>query len=78
MVITAFHDIYNVKTVIAKPIFIGENVWVTSRCIILGGVTIGDNTIIDAGSVVTKNIPPNCFAAGNPCKVIKYLDRDRK
>lgn len=71
MVITSTHDRNNFEIVRAKPVFIGKNVWVTSRCVILGGVRIGDNTIIGAGSVVTHNIPANCFAAGNPCKVIK-------
>jgi maltose O-acetyltransferase len=59
--------------VIAKPIIIGNNVWITTNVTILPGVTIGDNTIIGAGSVVTKNIPANVFAAGNPCVVIKEI-----
>ncbi|KXK07446.1 MAG: Maltose O-acetyltransferase [Microgenomates bacterium OLB22] len=74
MVITSQHDRVNFDTVRAKPIHIGKNVWVTSRCIILPGVTIGDNTTIGAGSVVTKDIPANCFAAGNPAKPIKYYE----
>jgi len=48
--------------------------WITSRCIILPGVTIGDNSVIGAGSVVAKDIPANCFAAGNPAKIIKYYE----
>jgi maltose O-acetyltransferase len=74
MVITSYHDYENFGTVVAKPIHIGKNVWITSRCIILAGVTIGDNSIIGAGSVVTKDIPANSFAAGNPARVIKMLD----
>lgn len=54
-----------------KPILIEENVWLGYGSIVLKGVTIGKNSIIGAGSVVTTNIPPNCIAAGNPCKVIK-------
>lgn len=73
MVITSEHDRTNFERVIARPIHIGKNVWITSRCIILSGVTIGDNTVIGAGSVVTKDIPANCFAAGNPAKPIKYF-----
>jgi maltose O-acetyltransferase len=73
MIITSAHDPKDFSTVIAKPIHIGKKVWITSRCIILGGVTIGDNSIIGAGSVVTKDIPANCLAAGNPARVIKYL-----
>lgn len=54
-----------------KPITIGNNVWIASRCIILKGVTIGDGAIIASGSVVTKDIPPYCLAAGNPAKVVR-------
>jgi maltose O-acetyltransferase len=56
-----------------KPIRIGNNVWLGGGTIILPGVTIGDNSVIGAGSVVTKNIPDNVVAVGNPCKVIKQL-----
>lgn len=73
MVITSTHDRKNFNIVKAKPIHIGKNVWITTRCIILGGVKIGDNSIIGAGSVVTSDIPANCFAAGNPCKVLKSI-----
>lgn len=76
VVITTTHDPKKWSRVIAKSIHIGNNVWITSRCIILGGVTIGDNSIIGAGSVVTRDIPPNTFSAGNPCKVIKALNQD--
>ncbi len=57
----------------AKPIAIGEDVWVGGSVVICPGVTIGDRTIIGAGSVVTKDIPSDVFAAGNPCKVIRQL-----
>lgn len=55
------------------PVTIGKNVWIGGGTIILPGVTIGDNTTIGAGSVVTKSIPANCLAVGNPCKVVRYL-----
>jgi maltose O-acetyltransferase len=58
----------------AKPILIEENVWLGYGAIVLKGVTIGKNSIIGAGSVVTTNIPANCIAAGNPCRVIKQHD----
>lgn len=58
---------------LAFPIKIGNNVWVGGGSIILPGVTIGDNTTIGAGSVVTRDIPSNVVAAGNPCRVIKSL-----
>jgi maltose O-acetyltransferase len=57
----------------AKPITIGEDVWVGGSVVICPGVTIGDRSVIGAGSVVTKNIPAGVFAAGNPCKVIREL-----
>ena len=61
------------------PVRIGNNVWIGAQTVILPGVTIGDNTVIGAGSVVTKNIPANCVAFGNPCKVIREInDRDKK
>lgn len=55
----------------AKPITIGEDVWVGGSVVICPGVTIGDRSIIGAGSVVTKDIPADVIAAGNPCKVIR-------
>ena len=57
----------------AEPITIGEDVWVGGSAIVCPGVTIGDRTIIGAGSVVTRDIPSDVFAAGNPCKVIRHL-----
>lgn len=75
IIITATHDIYNFNNVVAKPVVIGKNVYITSRCVITGGVTIGDNSVIAAGSVVVKDIPANCLAGGNPATVIKYIDR---
>ncbi len=55
----------------AKPITIGNNVWIGGNAVVLPGVTIGDNVTIGAGSVVTKDIPSNVVAVGNPCKVIR-------
>lgn len=57
----------------AKPIKVGNNVWIGGNVIVLPGVTIGDNVTIGAGSVVTKDIPSNVVAVGTPCKVIKEL-----
>ena len=57
----------------AKSVSIGEDVWVGGSAVICPGVTIGDRTVIGAGSVVTKDIPSDVFAAGNPCKVIREL-----
>lgn len=57
----------------ALPVTIGSNVWLGAGVIVLPGVTIGDNTTIGAGSVVTKPIPPNVVAVGNPCRVLRNL-----
>ncbi|OOP55435.1 MAG: hypothetical protein AYP45_14800 [Candidatus Brocadia carolinensis] len=57
----------------SKPISIGNNVFIGYGTGVLKGVSIGDNSVIDANSVVTKNIPANVIAGGNPCKVIKEL-----
>ena len=56
-----------------KPIIIGNNVWIGGGTIICPGVKIGDNVTIGAGSVVTKDVPDNVVAVGNPCKIIKRL-----
>jgi maltose O-acetyltransferase len=57
----------------AKPVTIGNNVWIGGSVTILPGVSIGDNVSIGAGSVVVNDIPSNTIAVGNPCKVIKQL-----
>lgn len=57
----------------AEPVTIGNSVWIGGDTTILPGVTIGDNVTIGAGSVVTKNIPSNCVAVGNPCKVKREI-----
>lgn len=57
----------------SAPVVTEDDVWVGAHCIILKGVTIGARSVIGAGSVVTKSIPADCVAAGNPCRVIKNL-----
>lgn len=57
----------------AKPITIGNNVWIGGNVVILAGVTIGDNSVIGAGSIVKHDIPQNTLAIGSPCKVIKKI-----
>ncbi|MGG1940034.1 sugar O-acetyltransferase [Paenibacillus polymyxa] len=60
------------------PITIEKNCWIGSGAIILPGVTIGDNTVIGAGSIVTKDIPANVVAVGNPCKVLREINEHDK
>ena len=57
----------------SAPVTIEDDVWIGANCIVLKGVTIGARSIIGAGSVVTKDIPADCIAAGNPCRVIRSL-----
>jgi acetyltransferase-like isoleucine patch superfamily enzyme len=57
----------------AHPITVGNNVWFGGNVVVLPGVTIGDNVVIGAGSVVTKDIPSNVVAVGNPCKVLREI-----
>ena len=60
------------------PVHIGKNCWLGAGVIVLPGVTIGDNTVIGAGSVVTKDIPANVVAVGNPCKVLREISEHDK
>lgn len=61
---------------IALPVTIEDGVWVGGNVTILPGITIGKNSVVGAGSVVVKDIPPNSIAVGNPCKVIKSIHTD--
>ena len=60
------------------PVHIGKNCWLGAGVIVLPGVTIGDNTVIGAGSVITKDIPANVVAVGNPCKVLREINEHDK
>lgn len=63
---------------IAKPITVGNNVWIGAHSTVLAGVTIGDNAVIGAGSVVTRDIPANVVAVGVPCRVMREITEDDK
>ena len=69
------HDYSNIRKHIPGTIAIGNNVWIGSNCVILPDVIIGNGSVIGAGSVVTKDIPSNVIAVGNPCKPIKKIIR---
>lgn len=61
------------------PVRIGRNCWLGAGVVVLPGVTIGDNSVIGAGSVVTKDVPPNVIAVGNPCRVLREIgEHDRE
>ncbi|KIC91277.1 sugar O-acetyltransferase [Flavihumibacter sp. ZG627] len=74
---TAMHPVNHAERAagleFAQPIVIGEDVWVGGSAVICPGVTIGSRSIIGAGSVVTRDIPEDVFAAGNPCRVIRTI-----
>ena len=79
---SATHPIYAPVRIegfdVSKPVTIGDNVWLGGNVVVNPGVTIGENSIIGSGSVVTKDIPANVIAAGNPCKIIREInDEDR-
>ncbi|MBR0171265.1 MAG: acetyltransferase [Lachnospiraceae bacterium] len=61
---------------IVEPVTIGSDVWIGGNCTILPGVTIGNNVVIAAGAVVSKDIPDNCLVGGVPAKKIKDLEND--
>lgn len=80
---TAGHPVHpklrQLRYVYNLPIRVGKNVWIGSGVQIMPGVTIGDNSVIGAGSVVTKDIPANVVAVGNPCRVLREIgQRDRE
>ena len=83
IIATANHPIYNPMRAsgyqYVKPVHIGNNTWIGAGATIVPGVTIGENVVIGAGSIVTRDIPDNVVAVGNPCKVIREIsDHDRE
>ncbi|WFU43114.1 sugar O-acetyltransferase [Bradyrhizobium sp. CB82] len=61
---------------IGKPIVIERNVWIAAGATVIGGVTVGENSVVAAGAVVTRDIPPNTLVAGNPARVIRSIGHD--
>lgn len=72
-------EVRNMGLEFGKPITICDNVWIGANVVVNPGVTIGENTVIGSGSVVTKDIPANVVAVGNPCRVLREInDHDRE
>ena len=71
-------DLRRPGTQFSIPVRIGNNVWIGSNAVILPGITIGDNSVIGAGSVVTRDIPENVIAVGNPCRVLREINEQDK
>lgn len=70
-----WHGIYNRTSMgTAAPVVIEDNAWIGDHAIVCKGVTVGRNSIVGAGAVVTRDVPPNAIAAGNPAKVVRHLD----
>jgi maltose O-acetyltransferase len=71
-------DVRNLALEFGKPVVIGNSVWIGGNVVINPGVTIGNNVVIGSGSVVTKDIPDNVIAVGNPCKILRSITEDDK
>ena len=67
------HDLYERQVITCKPVHIGKNAWIGAGATILPGVTVGDNAVVGAASVVTKDVAPDTIVAGNPAKFIKAI-----
>ena len=82
MIATAGHpidpDLRRRVAQFSKPVRIGDNVWIGANASIMPGVTIGENSVIGAGSVVTRDIPANVVAVGNPCRVLREIGPEDK
>ena len=67
------HDLYERQILICKPVRICKNAWVGAGATILPGVTVGENAVVAAAAVVTKDVPANTIVAGNPAKIIRTI-----
>ena len=76
LITTTGHDYKDFLEADFKPVKIGKWAWVGACATVLAGITIGDRSVIGAGSIVTRDIPPNCVAVGNPAKVIRKHEKD--
>lgn len=67
------HDLQNRRVITCKPVHIGHRAWIGAGATILPGVTVGENAVVGAGSVVTRDVEPNTIVAGNPAKLIHRI-----
>ncbi len=72
-IVTNDHDLREKNILLCRPVTIKNNVWIGANVTILPGVTIGENSVVGAGAIVTKDVPDNSVAVGNPAKVIKTI-----
>lgn len=80
-IITAGHPLEPLQrhaVTIGKPIAIKRNVWIAAGATIIGGVTVGENSVVAAGAVVTRDVPPNTLVGGNPARVIRAISQDER
>ena len=73
-IFTVNHEPKNIRVIFTKEILIKKNAWIGARVNILPGVTIGENAIVGTGSIVTKDIPDNAVAVGNPARIVKMIE----
>lgn len=71
---TLFNELRQ-HTVVEKPIHIKKGAWIATNSVVLSGVTIGENAVVAAGSIVKHNVPNNTIVAGNPAKIVRYINR---
>ena len=74
MAISNNHDLHDRMLLTCKPVHIGKDAWIGAGATILPGVTVGDNAVVAAGAVVTKDVAPNTIVGGNPAKLIKNIE----
>lgn len=68
------HDLTDRMVITCKPVHICRRAWIGAGASIMPGVTVGENSVVGAGSIVTKDVPANCIVAGNPARIIRYID----
>ncbi|MCR4623078.1 MAG: hypothetical protein K5780_00220 [Alphaproteobacteria bacterium] len=73
-IVTTNHDLNNLAVLKCKNVNIGKNVWFGANVLVLPGITVGDNSVLAGGAVITKDVAPNTIVGGNPAKVLKTIE----